>query len=56
MNHNTAVKHTMHIYYEHKIFNFIYSTKINSLLPMNKELDNKLNVSSSQTKKCSAQT
>jgi hypothetical protein len=42
MNHKAAGKHT---YYEYKPFSFIYSTKIDSLLPMNKELDNKLNVS-----------
>jgi hypothetical protein len=45
MNHKAAGKHTMYIYYEYKPFSFIYSTKINSLLPQNKEQDNKLNVS-----------
>jgi hypothetical protein len=44
MNHKAAGKHTMHIYYEYKPFSFIYSTKINSLPPLNKEEDNKLNV------------
>jgi len=34
--HKAAGKHTMPIYYGYKPFSFVYSTKINSLLPVNK--------------------
>jgi len=41
MNHKVAGKHTYYeykqTYYEYKPFSFIYSTKINSLVPLYKE-------------------